>query len=162
MNHHNPFTSLSPSDCPFPPNKQTGMHCLYVLDAFTAAILLLLSLNPVALKTILGVWDMRIIPEGKGEAFVNGTAMRAGQGSATEADEMTMKEAMRSLSFAYLAVAIEERFFSVSDSLQLGCFWEGFSKKMREGGQNGHVDGFKRVNLSLKYELAMRYRRALD
>lgn len=105
---------------------------------------------------------MRIIPEGKGEAFVNGTAMRAGQGSATEADEMTMKEAMRSLSFAYLAVAIEERFFSVSDSLQLGCFWEGFSKKMREGGQNGHVDGFKRVNLSLKYELAMRYRRALD
>ena len=68
---------------------------------------------------------MRIIPEGKGEAFVNGTAMRAGQGSATEADEMTMKEAMRSLSFAYLAVAIEERFFSVSDSLQLGCL-KGF------------------------------------
>lgn len=48
---------------------------------------------------------------------MNGTAMRAGQRSATEADEMTMKEAMRSLSFAYLAVAIEERFFSVSDSL---------------------------------------------
>ena len=62
---------------------------------------------------------MRIIPEGKGEAFVNGTAMRAGQRSATEADEMTMKEAMRSLSFAYLAVAIEERFFC----LRLSATW---------------------------------------